>query len=234
METYNQYGQRIGQEFSEWTKRAMPEKVALTGQYCNVVPLAVDHAEDLFPEWQSIDDDRDWTYLEDVRPKDMTACYSYLRNLSTHKERIYYAVQDKADQQIKGIFYASKFDPENGSFDIGGVNWTPLMKRTRISTESLYLVLAYFFDQLKYRRCEWRTSSYNTEAIKSAERIGFVKEGVLRDKRIRKGHLTDISVFSITLREWPAISSMITGWLREENFDGRSHQLHTLASFRRY
>ncbi|WP_342323168.1 GNAT family protein [Kosakonia sp. BYX6] len=234
MEFFNQYGQRIGQEFPEWTKRPLPEKIYLKGRYCDVVPLVVDHAEDLFPEWQSIDDERDWTYLGDHRPANMTACYAYLRNLAAHPERIYFSVKDKADGKIKGLFYVGKFDPENGSFDIGDVNWTPLMKRTRMSTESLYIVLAYFFDQLKYRRCEWRTSSYNTDAIQSAERIGFVKEGVLRDKKIRKGHLSDITVFSITLREWAGVASMMNGWLHEDNFDHRGRQVQKLASFRRY
>ncbi|WP_039057818.1 GNAT family protein [Enterobacter sp. Bisph1] len=234
MEFYNQYGQRIGQEIEGWTKRPLPEKIVLKGTYCDVVPLALDHAEDLFPEWQSIDDDRDWTYLEDPRPRDLTSCYAYLRNLTARPDRIYFVVQDKTDKQVKGIFYTGKFDQENGSFDIGDVNWTPLMKRTRMSTESLYLVLSYFFDQLKYRRCEWRTASYNAEAIHSAERIGFVKEGILREKKIRKGRLSDITVFSITVREWPGISSMLTGWLNESNFDGRGRQLHKLSSFRRY
>ena len=234
MEFFNQYGQRIGQEFPEWTKRALPQKISLKGRYCDVIPLAVDHAEDLYPEWQSIDDDRDWTYLGDNRPADKASCYSYLRNLISHPDRLYFSVQDKKDGQIKGIFYVGKFDPDNGSFDIGDINWTPLMKRTRISTEGLYLVLVYFFDQLKYRRCEWRTNSYHTDALNSAERIGFVKEGVLRDKKISKGHLSDITVFSITQREWPGVSSMINDWLREDNFDHRGRQVQKMSSLRRY
>lgn len=234
MESYNQFGQRIGPELPEWTTREMPEKVSLRGLYCNVIPLAIDHAEDLFPEWHSIEDERDWTYLEGDRPKDKAACYAWLRELIAHKERYYFSVQDKIDDQVKGIFYIGKVDPDNGSFDISEINWTPLMKRTRFSTESLYLILAYFFDKLKYRRCEWRTSTYNTEGTRSAERIGFVKEGVLRDKKVRKGHSTDIAVFSITRKEWPGIASMITAWLREENFDGLGHQLQKLSSLRRY
>ncbi|MGY5954921.1 GNAT family protein [Kosakonia sp. BK9b] len=234
MDKFNAYGQRLGQPLPEWAPRALPEKINLHGQYCNVIPLAIDHAEDLFPEWHSIEDDRDWTWLEDNRPKDKSACYAYLRDLIAHKDRLYFSVQDKSDDQIKGIFYIGKIDPDNGSFDMAEVNWTPLMKRTRVSTESLYLVLSYFFDTLKYRRCEWRTSTYNIEGIRAAERIGFVKEGILRDKKVRKGYSVDIAVFAITRKEWPAIVSMMTAWLREENFDGLGHQRQKLTAFRRY
>ncbi|MDF3008361.1 MAG: family N-acetyltransferase, partial [Enterobacter kobei] len=88
-----------------------------------------------------------------------------------------------------------------------------------------------FFDKLKFRRCEWRTNVNNLTSIASAERIGFKKEGVLREKRITKGHSEDIAVFSITVVDWMVISPAMKAWLRKENFDDRGRQVKKLSEF---
>lgn len=200
--------------------------------YTVVCPLAADHAEDLFREWQSIDDDRDWTYLMYNKPKTKESCYNFFRTLCADDEKIYFSVKDTTSGIVKGMFCIAHIDHDNGAFHIAEINWTPSMKRTRLSTEELFLVLEYFFDKLKYRRCEWRTNYHNLDSISSAERIGFQKEGILRDKKVTKGHSEDIAVFSITSTEWIDISSALRAWLRKENFNDRGRQLKKLGEFR--
>lgn len=107
-----------------------------------------------------------------------------------------------------------------------------LTKRTRLSTESLFLVISYFMDTLQYRRCEWRTNCLNAPAISAAERIGFRKEGILRDRKISKGYSEDVAVFSITASDWPEVSAVLKAWLRKENFDERGRQIQKVADFR--
>ncbi|MEB2769830.1 GNAT family protein [Citrobacter koseri] len=87
------------------------------------------------------------------------------------------------------------------------------------------------FDVLKYRRCEWQTDTLNHAGMNAAERIGFRKEGILRDKQIIKSRSVDIATYSIISAEWPKISSAISVWLRTENLDERGHQIHPLRHY---
>jgi RimJ/RimL family protein N-acetyltransferase len=232
MPTPNLYGQQLGREITDWVKKSPPEKVTLHGHYCIVCPLSVDHAEDLYHEWQSIDDDRDWTYLSDSKPTTKEQAYQYLRNLSADKEKLYFSVKDKETGSVHGFFCINKIDLHNGNFAISEINWAPPMKRTRLSTESLFLIINYFMETLKYRRCEWRTNCLNAPAIRSAERIGFKQEGILRDKKVTKGHSEDIALFSITAIDWMETAEVLKAWLRKENFDERGRQIKKISDFR--
>ena len=142
------------------------------------------------------------------------------------------SVIDKNDDTVKGIFCITRINPLHGTFELTDINWTPALKKTRISTEAIYLVLAYFIDALHYRRCEWRTNIFNDGAIKAAERFGFRKEGILRDKKVTKGHSEDLALFSIIASEWHDLEIPIKAWLRENNFDGLGRQLKKLKDFR--
>ncbi|MEB6622648.1 GNAT family N-acetyltransferase [Enterobacter roggenkampii] len=165
------------------------------------------------------------------KPKTMVECINYFKNLTECSQSINLVVKDKIDNYVKGVFSLTNIDCDNGVFEITEVNWTPQMKRTRMSTESIYLVLNLFFNKLGYRRCEWRTNIYNEEAIKSANRLGFTHEGILRDKKVTKGYAEDISIFSITIPDWPAINNALKIWLRKENFDERGRQIRKLRDF---
>lgn len=231
MDSINIFGQIIGTEVKDWSTRSQPKPETLKGIYTVICPLSVDHAEDLFREWESIDDDRDWTYLSDKKPISKQSCYDYLRGLLENKNELHLSVKDASSGVVKGIFRITHIDKENGGFHISDINWTPLMKRTPLSTEAIYLTLSYFFDTLKYRRCEWRTNKENKPAILSAERIGFKKEGTLRDKRIIKGHSEDIAIYSITSTDWVNISYAFKNWLRKENFDERGRQIHKISDY---
>ena len=186
MGSVNRFGQKTGRETGNWCRRDKPESIELNGLWCQVRPLRPDDAETLFHEWQSIDDDRDWTYLSHNKPQSIIQCIDYFNKLSECKQSIHLAVTDKKDNLVKGIFSVGNIDCDNGVFELTDVNWTPQMKRTRASTESIFLVLSLFFNKLGYRRCEWRTNIYNEEAIRSANRLGFRHEGILRDKKSQK------------------------------------------------
>ncbi|HAS0922369.1 MULTISPECIES: GNAT family protein [Enterobacter cloacae complex] len=93
--------------------------------------------------------------------------------MSECSHSVHLAVTDKNDNLVKGIFSVENIDCDDGVFELADVNWTPKMKRTRVYTESIYLVLSLFFNKLGYRRGEWRTNVYNEEAIKSESRLGY-------------------------------------------------------------
>jgi RimJ/RimL family protein N-acetyltransferase len=96
----------------------------------------------------------------------------------------------------------------------------------------MFLLMKYVFEDLGYRRYEWKTDSLNESLNKAAERFGFVFEGVFRQATIYKGRNRDTAWYSIIDSEWPAIKSALIRWLNPENFDESGRQLHSLATMR--
>ncbi|HHP2619548.1 TPA: GNAT family N-acetyltransferase, partial [Citrobacter freundii] len=143
----------------------------------------------------------------------------------------HYAIIENNSGKAVGTLSLYNLDNKNGVAEIGSVHLTPVIKRTSVSTEAMFLLLSYVFDVLKYRRCEWQTDRLNSQGMRSAERLGFQKEGILRNKQILKSRNVDVVMYSIIQDEWERISSAITIWLRTVNFDDRGHQIHPLRHY---
>jgi len=233
MTTLNHFGQPIGDEVSGWKTRPLPERITLEGQYCRLEPLDVNkHSESLFDAWHSIDDDRDWTYFSIDRPATQHDCDTYITKISSLKDPLYFAVIDKATLRAIGGVSLMRLDPVNGVAEIGWVNWSPLMKRSRFGTEAIYLLLTYLFDKLGYRRCEWKCNSLNEASNLAAKRFGFQFEGTFRQAMLTKGHNRDTCWYSMLDGEWPPIKSAFQQWLGAENFTPEGEQKQKLESFR--
>ncbi len=233
MTTLNHFGQPIGDEVPEWQPRPLPERTTLEGQYCYLEPLDVSkHSESLFDAWHSIDDDRDWTYFSIDRPATQHECDTYITKISSLKDPLYFAVIDKATQHAIGGVSLMRIDAANGVAEIGWVNWSPLMKRSRFGTEAIYLLLSYLFDSLGYRRCEWKCNSLNDASNLAARRLGFQYEGTFRQALLTKGHNRDTCWYSIIDQEWQPIKTAFNQWLSSENFSADGQQKQKLESFR--
>ena len=233
MTTLNHFGQPIGDEVPEWQPRPLPERTTLEGHYCYLEPLDVGkHSESLFDAWHSIDDDRDWTYFSIDRPATQHECDTYITKISSLKDPLYFAVIDKATQRAIGGVSLMRIDAANGVAEIGWVNWSPLMKRSRFGTEAIYLLLSYLFDSLGYRRCEWKCNSLNDASNLAARRLGFQFEGIFRQALLTKGHNRDTCWYSIIDQEWQPIKTAFNQWLSSENFSADGQQKQKLESFR--
>lgn len=75
------------------------------------------------------------------------------------------------------------------------------------------------FEDLNYRRYEWKCDSLNRPSANAAMRLGFTYEGRFRDHAIYKGRSRDTDWFSIIESEWPALKKRFENWLAPENFD---------------
>ena len=98
------------------------------------------------------------------------------------------------------------------------------------ATEAMYLLARHAFDDLGYRRYEWKTNAFNTASRKAAERLGFTFEGVFRQHMIVKGRNRDTAWFSIVDGEWPAVREAFERWLAPENFDAEGRQRAPLSA----
>jgi RimJ/RimL family protein N-acetyltransferase len=110
--------------------------------------------------------------------------------------------------------------------------FAPSLQRTRQATEAIFLLARHAFDDLGYRRLEWKCDSLNMPSRRAAERFGFVYEGVFRQHMVVKGRNRDTAWYSITDVEWPSRREAFEAWLSRENFTDEGVQRRSLAEIR--
>lgn len=230
----NEYAQAIGPALPGWRPRTPPQPCTLQGRYCRLEGLDPQrHLEDLYAAYSSASDGRDWTYLFAEPFADVAGLAAYLAAEAARADRVSFAIMDEASGLALGIFALLRIDAPNGVVEIGNVNFSPALKRTRIATEAHYLMMRHVFETLGYRRYEWKCDSLNAPSRAAAERLGFCFEGIFRQAVVYKGRSRDTAWFSILDGEWPGLRGAFEAWLAPENFDAHGRQKQALADLRR-
>lgn len=152
------------------------------------------------------------------------------------------AAPDSSDQAEAALSPASpaplgmasfmRIRPPHGSVEIGCVVYGPGLKRTPAATQAIALMAGHVFDELGYRRLEWKCDAQNAASMRAAVRLGFTFEGVFRNDMIVRGRNRDTAWFSITDAEWPRVSAGLAAWLHPDNFDAGGAQIRTLEAVR--
>jgi RimJ/RimL family protein N-acetyltransferase len=226
----NQYGQPVGASVPGWSERPRPQRSTLPGRYCRLEPVDTDlHAADLFAAYMEAPDDRDWTYLFSERPHTPALFREYLTKLATSEDSLHYAIVDESTAKPVGTAALMRIEPIHGVIEVGAITFSPRLKRTRAATEAMYLLMRHIFDQLGYRRYEWKCDSLNAASRSAAGRYGFTFEGIFRRAIVYKGRSRDTAWFSIVAEEWPRIRAAFETWLEPRNFDDAGHQRHRLS-----
>ncbi|MFN3232026.1 MAG: GNAT family N-acetyltransferase [Alphaproteobacteria bacterium] len=141
-------------------------------------------------------------------------------------------IRDGSTGHALGTASYMRIRPEAGSAEIGCVIYGPALKRTPAATEAMYILARHIFDELGYRRYEWKCNNRNEASKRAAERLGFQFEGVFRQDMIVKGENRDTAWYSIIDSEWPAVKAAFEAWLAPENFDAAGQQIKSLGSLR--
>lgn len=102
------------------------------------------------------------------------------------------------------------------------------LQRTPGATEAQYLLAAYAFETLGYRRLEWKCNALNAPSRRAAQRLGFTFEGVFRQHMVVKGRNRDTAWFSMLDTEWSLRKGAFERWLGSENFDAEGRQRESL------
>ncbi|GAC1326213.1 MAG: GNAT family protein [Collimonas sp.] len=229
----NPYQQPVGAPVPGWSARAKPPRNVIEGRYCRLEPLDPQrHAADLYAAYSKAPDDRDWTYLSVGPFADAASYRDYAERAAASLDPLHYAVIERKTGRAVGTLALMRIDPANGVIEVGFVTFSPLLKRTPVSTEAQFLLMKHAFDQLGYRRYEWKCDSLNAPSRQAAERLGFQFEGIFRQAVVYKGRNRDTAWFSIVDREWPALRAAFERWLAPENFDAQGQQLASLAELR--
>jgi RimJ/RimL family protein N-acetyltransferase len=229
----NPYGQEIGPPLPGWTRRPFPPHTPLTGQYCRLEKLDADrHAADLSTAYAEAPDDREWTYLPLVPIADLAQYVSFAQKAALQTDPLHHAIIDSATEKAIGTAALMRIDPDNGVIEVGHIAYSPRLQKTKAGTEAMYLLMRRAFDELGYRRYEWKCDSLNLPSRRAAERYGFQYEGTFRHAIVYKGRSRDTAWFSIIDREWPTIRTAFEQWLSPENFDQSGRQRRSLAAIR--
>jgi RimJ/RimL family protein N-acetyltransferase len=229
----NKYGQPIGAVIDGWFARPAPPRTPLVGRFCRIEPVDPErHAADLCAAYMQAPDDRDWTYLFEERPSSRQEFDVYLGKLASSDDPLHFAVIESKTGRALGTAALMRIDRTHGSLEVGAITFSPPLKRTTAASESMYLLMRRAFDELGYRRYEWKCDSLNAPSRAAAERYGFVFEGIFRSAIVYKGRNRDTAWYSITVQEWPRVQRAFAAWLDPVNFDSHGKQKRRLQELR--
>lgn len=230
MPEINKWGQTVNDPVPGWQGASLLERGVLEGRFCRLEPLdAVEHAVDLF-EAYALGDDSDWTWLASNQPASVEETVDWLQGKVQDEGLVPFAVIDRRSERAVGLVSYMAIEQQLGSVEIGHVTWSRKMKNSPLGTEAVWLLLKYGFER-GYRRLEWKCDSMNIASRRAAERLGFVWEGRLRQKLVRKGRNRDSDMLSMIDGEWPERDAALRGWLAADNFDAEGKQIRRLETF---
>ena len=165
---------------------------------------AASHGDDLF-EIATVPDAADrFRYLSEEPPESRAAFQTWLEKVQASEDPLYFSVIDKASGKAAGRQTFMRIEPAHGRIEIGHIHWGPAIARKPAGTEAHYLFMRHAFEDLGYRRWEWKCNNRNEPSKRAAERFGFKSEGVFRQHMIVKGENPDTAWYSIIDTEWPA------------------------------
>ena len=231
-ENFNELGQPIGPKINNWQEAKLPKRAVMSGRYCRVEPLNADrHAQDLFDAFAEDKAGKMWTYLFQGPFEQFSDFYCWLESASQSDDPICYTLVDIASGKAVGIAGYARIDTTNGVIEVGGLSYSPRMQKTALATEAMFLMMQNAFDNLGYRRYEWKCDSLNQASCRAAERLGFRYEGLFRQAIIYKGRSRDTAWYSVIDSEWPDLRQAFLAWLDSSNFDDKGMQKKCLHDF---
>jgi RimJ/RimL family protein N-acetyltransferase len=157
-----------------------------------------------------------WTYLGYGPFDDEAAMRTWLGSLVPQDDPLFLTVTDRASDSPVGVVAFMNVDSAMRHLELGNIWYAPAAQRTRVNTETVFVMLREAFDELGHRRVEWKCDALNARSRRAAERLGFTFEGVFRQHMIVKGRSRDTAWFSMLDREWPRIRANMQRWLEAD------------------
>jgi RimJ/RimL family protein N-acetyltransferase len=220
----------LSSDLANWQPVSLPAPVTLAGRFVTLVPLSAgSHAQAL---WQAVQGhDEVWQWLGDGPYRCEEDLATALAAKETGASARFFAIVPMEASGAAGYASLMRIDPVNGVIEVGNVLFSPVLQRTPAATETMYLMARYVFEDLGYRRYEWKCNGLNLPSRRAAERLGFTFEGVFRQHMVVKEKNRDTAWFSMLDWEWPARKRAFEAWLAPENFDSEGQQKRALSSF---
>jgi RimJ/RimL family protein N-acetyltransferase/ribosomal protein S18 acetylase RimI-like enzyme len=213
----------------DWKVPPFPPAKVLEGRYCRLEPIDPErHLDDIWAVNRG--HDQIWQWMPANPPQSREAYRELLEMMANKPGIVPFAIIDKADGRAKGHLWLMEIRPEHGVFEVGYITYSPMLQKTRVATEAIFLCGDYGFS-LGYRRFEWKCNNLNEPSKRAALRFGFQYEGLFRQHMVVKGANRDTAWFSILDSEWPVRAQGFQRWLDPANFDAHGRQKLSLTVF---
>jgi RimJ/RimL family protein N-acetyltransferase len=227
----NNFGQEIGWPLPDWQPAKRPSLTPIEGRFAVVEPLDAErHAAGLFAA-NAEGDGRNFTYYPYGPVAALDAYLTWIASVAGDASRLFHAIIDKPSGKAVGVACYANITPAVGVIEIASLNFSPRLQRKPAATEAHYLLMRRAFDELGYRRYEWKCDSCNLPSRAAALRLGFTYEGLFRQAVVYRDRNRDSMYFSIIDKEWPRIKAAFERWLDPANFDIEGQQKASLSSF---
>ena len=220
-------------DLSQWTPRPTPTNAPMVGRHAAIVPFG--EAAHAVPLWEAFGGPATNDLLYHFGwPRMETAADlgAILTDLNTNRGFVTCVFKDAASGAVMGMASYMRIDEKNGVCEVGCVAHGAPMARSRASTEAHYLMARRVFDELDYRRYEWKLNNANAPSHRAARRFGFTFEGVFRQLEVKPYGNRDTAWYSMLDREWPVARQAMEQWLAPGNFDETGRQRRTLEQIR--
>jgi RimJ/RimL family protein N-acetyltransferase len=215
----------------DWKPARQPARIALEGVTLTLEPVDPErHARSLYAAADGAP--AIWDYLAYGPFENREAFTEWLAARAASEDPLFYALVDRASSAARGMASYMRMVPEHGVIEIGHIWFAPILQRTRQATEAIFLLARHAFDDLGYRRLEWKCDSLNEPSKRAAERFGFVYEGVFRQHMVTKGRNRDTAWYAMTDGDWPLRRAAFEAWLAQDNFNPAGQQRRSLSAIR--
>jgi RimJ/RimL family protein N-acetyltransferase len=206
----------------------LPVREIIYGRTVMLEPLDADlHAADL---WNAVKGhDEVWQWLFEGPYASLPDFTRDIAEKQAATDRIFFAIISAETGATAGYASFMRIDPANGVIEVGNILLSPALQRTTAATEAMYLMAAHVFEDLGYRRYEWKCNAENLPSRRAAERLGFTFEGIFRQHMVVKGRSRDTAWFAMLDFEWRARKKAFEAWLDPSNFEADGGQRQTLA-----
>jgi RimJ/RimL family protein N-acetyltransferase len=226
-------GDPIGPLVPNWSPRERPPRTPMSGRTVVLEPLsAAAHARSLYEAQAEDPTGRMWTYMPSGPYPDLAAYQAWAEAAEQSADPLHFTVIDRLGGRALGTASFLRMDPGAGVVEVGWIAFPPALQRTVQSTEAMALMMTRVFDELGYRRYEWKCNALNVPSKRAAERLGFTHEGTFRQATIVKGRNRDTASYSILDTEWPRARAAFAAWMDPSNFDAAGRQLRRLEDIR--
>ncbi|WP_085907329.1 GNAT family N-acetyltransferase [Kiloniella majae] len=228
----NSLGQPIGPIVQNWIEPQRPTFTTIDGLYCKLEKLdPLRHTEDLFEANTLSKDHQIWTYLPYGPFEKLENYREWVIDMAAKDDPLFYTIIDKKAGKALGVASYLRITPAAGSIEVGHINFSPVLQKTAMATEAMYLMMRHVFVELGYRRYEWKCNALNEGSKAAAKRLGFTYEGTFRQAGVIKGRSRDTAWFSILDSEWTIMEQAFARWLAKDNFKPDGQQVTSLTDF---
>lgn len=231
-ELQNELGQPIGASLADWKQPMTPPRTPMQGRFCRVVPLEpIAHGDKLYDGFCEDTEGGDWTYLPYGPFHSRDEFLAWLGRECTHQDPMFFAIIDSVTDSPLGLASYLRIEPSIGVIEVGHLHYSPRLQSTPAATEAMFLMMSRVFDELGYRRYEWKCDSLNERSRRSALRLGFTFEGIFRQATVYKGRNRDTAWYSIIDAEWSSLRHAYQQWLSPKNLSNAGVQKQPLSAF---